>query len=80
MVKIVTVEMECPKFGRHGEVVNETAVGSLLPGFISMIPSSSERVAAGSSIRSPGCRVWAPKSAGFRGLAEVPPPDPGLAY
>lgn len=76
MVKFVTVEMECPQFGKPGEIVNETAVGNLLSSLISVIPSSAERVAAGSSNRSSGCTVWAPKSAGFWGLADRAPLQP----
>lgn len=73
--------MECPQFGKPGEIVNETAVGNLLSSLISVIPSSAERVAAGSSNRSSGCTVWAPKSAGFWGLADrAPPPAPGPGW
>lgn len=61
------------------QILNRTAVGSPLSGLISAIPSGMERVAVGSSIISSGCRrAWAPKSAAFQGLAEVPPPAPGL--
>lgn len=71
MVKMVTGD-GMPKVWET-QILNRTAVGSPLSSLISAIPSGMERVAAGSSIISSGCRrAWAPKSAAFQGLAEVP--------